>query len=810
MALDLSARAEVLSQKRNIKPNLILEIDGVDTIYSAIITLEAIKFGGSGVVFGQPGIIFGGSTALENNEALISLGGSGNTISQQLLQDKGGVSSVSSLSIELLDKNGLISELISPGFVVEDLLTQKARVYLNFENGIHPRDSVLIHRGIIDEITPLQGAVKLNIAHPEQMKRQDLFILQNTQLNGAVNNSVTTIAVDTTAGFILPVSPELLSYIKIGDEIIQYTGFSSTQFTGCTRASLGTIAASHADNDEVSSFYRLQDNGIDLALKIMLSLGDDLEKDVLHIGATSVVDLDPNVVFFDDVDIEKTLGLVVGDFISITGSGFGGNNLTLEPITGFGTAGLGSYVTVDVDLDLELTSPAEATFKSKYNILTEGMGMTMQDVDVERHETLQTRFSSTIPDYDFYIKDTVSGKEFLSEQIYFPAGMYSLPRKSKASVGITVPPIAEDQAQTLDERTIYDASQLKAPRSINKNFYNAVVIKYNEALDEDKFLSGKVEFSADSQSRIANVGNKPFTIESKGLRPSDATETLIRLNTRRILERYQFAAELIPGVKVLYKTGFKIECGDIVVANPQNLTDLDEGSRNRRPKLYEVVNKSLNIKTGEVVLDLLATNFAIDGRYGVVSPSTLVGVGSTTTSIVIKDSYSTTAPKIERDKWEDFVGLPIKIHSPDWTFDEDITLVEFDSGDDYKMIVSPALSLPPTEDYIIDIPYYENVISDNSTLYKLMFCHFDPRVLVDTGISTTQFTVGAGDVVKIFVGSIVRVHNTDFSIDSEERVVTDITGVTITVDETLGFTPATGQEIDLIGFQDGDLPYRLI
>ena len=64
--------------------------------------------------------------------------------------------------------------------------------------------------------------------------------LENT-LNGAINNSVTTITLTSTAGF--PTSGS----VKIDNEIIAYTGISGNNLTGCTRGSQGTVAASHLD-----------------------------------------------------------------------------------------------------------------------------------------------------------------------------------------------------------------------------------------------------------------------------------------------------------------------------------------------------------------------------------------------------------------------------------------------------------------------------------------------------------------------------------------------------------------------------------
>jgi hypothetical protein len=68
------------------------------------------------------------------------------------------------------------------------------------------------------------------------------------QLNGAINNSVTTITVDDTTGF------AAAGNILIDSENISYTSKNSTEFLGCTRGLSGTgsgAAASHADNAAV-------------------------------------------------------------------------------------------------------------------------------------------------------------------------------------------------------------------------------------------------------------------------------------------------------------------------------------------------------------------------------------------------------------------------------------------------------------------------------------------------------------------------------------------------------------------------------
>jgi len=64
-------------------------------------------------------------------------------------------------------------------------------------------------------------------------------------LNGGINASATTITVDSTTGF------STTGTLLIDQELITYTGRTSTQFTGCTRGTNGTTAASHNDNTTV-------------------------------------------------------------------------------------------------------------------------------------------------------------------------------------------------------------------------------------------------------------------------------------------------------------------------------------------------------------------------------------------------------------------------------------------------------------------------------------------------------------------------------------------------------------------------------
>ena len=67
---------------------------------------------------------------------------------------------------------------------------------------------------------------------------------RTTNIGAAINATATTLTVDSTADF------EDNGFIRIGNEIISYTGKTATSFTGLTRGVSGTTASAH-DNDAV-------------------------------------------------------------------------------------------------------------------------------------------------------------------------------------------------------------------------------------------------------------------------------------------------------------------------------------------------------------------------------------------------------------------------------------------------------------------------------------------------------------------------------------------------------------------------------
>lgn len=817
MALPLTDAASLAAQQINIKPNIVLKIDGLDTLLGGVEILKFIKVGDPGLLVGG-GWVIGGLSSIEDQESILQLEGTTTTINQQILPDKGASASVSSIEVQIIDKDGFGTRIITPGELLTDILGSRATLYFGFADTAWPQDYIRIFRGIIDDVTAGPGYIKFNISHPDQKKRQRIFEKAETQLNGALNNSDTTITVDSTAAFITPPSDTAFTtYIRIDDEIIKYTGYSSTQFTGCTRAQLGTIAAAHDDDSSVTSVYRLSDDMIDLALKIMIS-GRDAPY-ISSVEVESFVTLgtsgtDNNGIFFQNLNVKEEYNVQVGDTIIVSGATNAGNNVTRLIESVIQTSD-GSYVIVDgAALTYETGSPAVCSFTSQYDTLGEGLAMIPDEIDIDEHRKLKTNFFSSFFDYDFQLDDTIEdGKEFIEKEIYFPSACYSLPRKSRASIGFTNPPLATETPKRLTIDTVVNPKDLKLKRTINKYFYNTIVYKYDpRALEQDKFKQGYVRTDTDSTNQIS-YGTKAFLIESHGIRPSAETSTILEVNSRRLLDRYKFAAQHFQGVKLMFREGFNLEVGDVVLFGDSslNVVDITQGSRDFIPRLMEVSNRKLNIKTGEILLDLTDTNFLTDGRFGVISPSSKVDSGSTLTRIVLQDNaFGTLSVAREKDKWSDYFGEKIIVHDDSWTSVQECTLTGFDPGNSLVMIVS-GLSTPPALDDIVEIPEYPSGTNPrDNALYKAMHVFLNPQVAVTSGTSSTVFNVGAGDISKFSIGCTIIVHNESFSVASGEVKVQNISGTQITVDQSLGFTPSSSELVDLIGYSDGGSPYRYI
>jgi hypothetical protein len=259
-----------------------------------------------------------------------------------------------------------------------------------------------------------------------------------------------------------------------------------------------------------------------------------------------------NAIYFQDLDLADEYGVVVGDYVTTSGASNGANNVTLKPILEVVKVDTGSYLVIDdVSFVAELDTAAVCSIRSQYDTLPDGLAMTGDQIDIDEHLRLKRLFLSSF-EYDFYLKDTVKGKEFLEQDILFPMACFSIPRKTRASIGYHIGPIPSQSIKTLDSSNVVSASKLQLRRSSNKNFFNTIIYKYNEDTLEQKYLSGLITVSGTSITQIPGFGTKALTITAKGMRPILSGSSLAQTASNRRLRRYEFAAQYLDGVQVTY------------------------------------------------------------------------------------------------------------------------------------------------------------------------------------------------------------------------------------------------------------------
>lgn len=731
MALPLTLNALNAALEQSIELNIVFEIEGVSTLFGAVPIRKFVRIGDPGLEIGDPELsddafYIGGFNLVDNQQDYLSFKGTTTNIRQQLQIDKGRSSGVGSFKVSLIDQNEEITLLVTPDNTQTpafDILGRRARVYVGFINTAWPEDYVTIFRGPITQISPGAGFVSFNLNSPENKQRSTVFNQVTTELTANMLAGDTVANVDVASDFLTAITPpgggpignEFEGYVRINDEIIRYTATTAGQLQGLSRGQFGTTAAAHSSGDEVVSFYRLQGNPLRLALQLMLSgfNGPFVEEvEILNILSDSRIQS-------KEVDFRREYNIQVGDFVSITGS-LGGTNDVLEA----------EVLAIEVDEDLntfltlggvsfteELETNATISIRSQFDVLPDGAKMLGDEVDINQHEFIRNTFLPS-PVYDFRLKEEIEElKEFLEDQIYSPVACFSIPRNAQSSVGYHIGPIPGQDIKFFGERNVKSPSTLKINRSTERYFYNEIIYKYDEDDLEDRFLGGVVTVSQTSKNQIKNR-ESTLIIESQGLRSLNSALNIATDAGERRLDRYQFGAEFIE-MEVLFGSGFNLEIGDIVLVNGDELklSDIQTGSRNFQPRLMEIQQKELGLKDGRVKLTLADTNFDGQARYGLISPASKIKSGINTNQFIIERSFGSIFGQQEFLKWQDLIGADVRVRSSDFTRDETVTLNDL-SGN--QVTVTPALSFTPQPGDILELSDYDNVSRQVNLVYAFI------------------------------------------------------------------------------------------
>lgn len=802
MALEVTQKTLNSLQAVNIEPQIVLEIEGLSEVFGSRIISTKIKIGDAGLLIGDDWVI-GGVREAANQSPFVSLDGRTTTsIRQQLQQDKGIGSSISSMQIALVDVNGEATKLASPGVKIPDVLGARCKVYLGFKEVSFPDDYVILFRGVVDTIDAKAGSIVLSISHPDQKKRQQIlpkakvnaigsFDLSVTTTNGSTTATtadtqlilkdmgitgsgiqagtvVASITNGTTFEMSLPANSTatatrtfvgfsttnaglvvgnanafeyqnhaaaneagLNTYLRLDDEFMElYQRVDSTAAWLIERGALGSTIAKHL-NQEAEVYYRLKGNVIDLALQLMLSK-DPTESSygayVEDVPVGSFVYISPteskaNSIWFPEVDLVKQYAIRKGDFVNITGASESdnlvGNNAEIVDIDVRFNGTLVTLDSDDVDFVEEIGTSAECFFTSKYNVLNFGLGMKNDEVDIDEHERIKRLFLTSF-DVEVMMRDSENAKEFIERELYAPAGAYSLPRKGQASIGMHIGPIPGVRTKLLNSSNIKRPSEINVRRSIAQNFANTIIYRFDFDFLNDRFLGGIISRDETSVGRI-KIGTRALVFESRGMRSSLNGATLANTAANRRLERYKFGAEYIENLKVNFKTGFDIEIGDLVLLDSVdlNIINSEAGNRSARTRYFEVTNKVIDIRTGEIVLNLVDTTFEAANRYGLISPASRIKTGISESEVIIKPSFNTDLTGVnEYLKWDRFVTdketIKVRVRSVDG---EDIGEAFIQSITSNTIKLASDLGFVPSENDIMELAPY----NEASELIKLLY-----------------------------------------------------------------------------------------
>lgn len=832
--LELSDKARELIAQNKIDLQLIVEIDEIDLFFGVTPVRTLWKIDNNRIRVDDPGLFVDGTVMDPNSKDVIDPTASTKSISQQLEIEK-GVSSVSSIKVRIGDFQGIATTLFSPT-ATTDILGRGCTVYVGFKAGSHPEDSIRIFDGLIDDCTFGPTFADLNISHPEQFKRQAIFPKWEGEIKNALSanrNAGETaqtpdpvvLGLNSMDGLLeMPNTHGFYNYFKLDTELVrfQFVDFAQNRLLVLKeRSAFDTDRLNHAIDDSIESFYFINAHPIDLTLMLLCS-NKAGESDFYASGLRA-----SSVEILTTGDYRLRIRALRSEVIKY--------NLQIEDMITLERDGQGSYPANNLDRLIIISAieftDTEAliysntanlvndavnpyTFKatSRWNVLPDGCGIPNRYIDFEEFARIKSLHASELAKAEIFLKDTVEdAKEFIDQVVLRPQGLYTLPRKGRISIGKTSPPIATKETKTLNNKNVLNAKDIQIKRTINRNFYNGVIYKYQEDPTEDRFNLNVVNIDSQSFQRI-KVGNRPLIVEARSLRKSDDTTKVITTQTKRLLERYKFAAEFIPSVVVDFETGINIDIGDTVIADFKKLSvaDITSGSRDFDPRLMEVTNKELNITQGKISLELTSTIFEVDGRYATISPSSTVKGISGTGVILLEKSFSRRNEPNEKGKWDQYIGQKIIVRSPDWTVVLNGLIGALSTNSDGLEITG--LSSSPLPGYIIESPKYDDSSGSSMNFWKRVHAYVNPTVKVLDQISPTVIQVHSADIGKFRVGAVLFVHKPDYSSRSPEVTVKELNETThqISVSAQLGYTVTNDDLIELIGFKDKGLPYRIV
>lgn len=547
----------------------------------------------------------------------------------------------------------------------------------------------------------------------------------------STTNAISTLAISDATSFPVPVlgpdgnyDPSVEFFVRINDEFFKYTGKSGNTLTGISRqqSPFNSDIAPHEPGTDVNLVVRLTGSALDIARKLLVSGRNtffESNLDITHFNYISPTEIVPNSIFFFGVDVAEDLGFVTGDYITTSGASNGANNVSAKQIIIIEKTNDGSYIVIDdVSFVNELNSSGTFSIRSQWDTLGFGCSMHPNDIDLVEFERINRLFLGGFS-YDFRIQNQFIAREFIEQQVLRPTTAFSILRRGRTSIGFHSPPIPGAETLGLNQGNVENAARLKIKRSLSKNYYNTITYNFEQDDIDQNFKKIKV-IKDDSSIEDFQVGQRSIVINGEGMRDSTGGSALATSGGGRFLNRYARAAEFIEGIEVRFGDIFSVDIGDNVVFDFSELkaSDIKSGTRTGAARIFQVINKTMDLKSGKVSISVVDTNFTGAERYGLVSPSSLVNVGVSTTQFSIKGSFNSVYGTNEYLKWTRFGTPAVRIRSADGVTRIGVSRIQSISGN--TVTLQTALSFVPKANDIMEFPPYNEQDTDESSVYVSM------------------------------------------------------------------------------------------
>lgn len=219
-----------------------------------------------------------------------------------------GRSSIGSIKFSIIDKDGEVRDLLSK-YTVQNKKVTVTTGFIELDESDYVRQfvgKVLTYTLESDNVTWTFEAIDLW----KQANSQIMTAV--TSLTAGMNSGQSTASVVGAAPFAAATGTEF--YIKIDDEVMSYTGKTATSFTGLSRGALGTAAASHSSGVEVVNFIVLNDNAINIVLRILTSTGLGTNGPYDDLPASAGLGIDQSEIAVTRMEQERNRWLQAFDF----------------------------------------------------------------------------------------------------------------------------------------------------------------------------------------------------------------------------------------------------------------------------------------------------------------------------------------------------------------------------------------------------------------------------------------------------------------------------------------------------------------